>query len=129
MKSTVRRDGSASAIPSVAPVAQPIEPHSGWHWTSAPSGSGSGTIPELMLPLSITIRSCGFRKSRNREYMFTAVIGSSGLPPGLVGGYFLGGAEYPKFFLTVARQAVEDVTHPDRVVDPIPDPDVIPPRW
>ena len=30
VKSTVRRDGSASAIPSVAPVAHPIEPQRGW---------------------------------------------------------------------------------------------------
>ena len=29
VKSTVRRDGSASAMPSVAPVAQPMEPQSG----------------------------------------------------------------------------------------------------
>ena len=29
VKSTVRRDGSARAIPSVAPVAQPIEPQRG----------------------------------------------------------------------------------------------------
>ena len=55
VKSTVRRDGSASAMPSVAPVAHPIEPQRVWLCTSAPSGRGSGTIPELELPLSRTI--------------------------------------------------------------------------
>jgi hypothetical protein len=55
VKSTVRRDGSASAIPSVAPVAHPIEPQRVWLCTSAPSGSGSGTIPEVVLPVSMTI--------------------------------------------------------------------------
>src|SRR5208283_2585655 len=45
VKSTVRRDRSASAIPSVAPVAHPIEPQRGWLCTSAPSGSDfSGAI-------------------------------------------------------------------------------------
>jgi hypothetical protein len=55
VKSTVRRDGSASATPSAAPVAHPIEPQSGWQCTSAPSGRGSGTIPMVELPLSRTI--------------------------------------------------------------------------
>ncbi len=39
VKSTVRRDGSARAIPSVAPVAHPIDPQRVWQCTSAPSGS------------------------------------------------------------------------------------------
>ena len=77
-----------------------------------------------MLPLSRTIRSLGFRKSRYRGYMFTAVIGSSGLPPGLV-GTSLGGAEYPNFFVTAPGQAVEDVAHPDGVIDSVADADVI----
>ena len=55
VKSTVRRDRSASAIPSVVPVAHPIEPQRGWQCTSAPSGRGSGTIPAVELPLSTTI--------------------------------------------------------------------------
>ena len=62
------------------------------NWTSAPLGRGTGVIPEDMLPLSRTIRSDGFRKSRNRGYMFTAVMGSSGLPPGFP-GTSLGGAQ------------------------------------
>jgi len=36
-------------------VAHPIEPQRGWQCTSAPSGRGSGTIPEVELPLSMTI--------------------------------------------------------------------------
>ena len=38
VKSTVRRDGSASAIPSVAPVAQPIEPQRGCNLDLRPLG-------------------------------------------------------------------------------------------
>ena len=58
--------------------------------------------------------------------MCTAVIGSSGFPPGLA-GTSLGGAEYPNVLLDRTGQAVEDVAHPDGVIDPIADPDVIHP--
>ena len=39
----------------------------------------------------------------NRGYMSAAVIGSFGLPPGFA-VVSLGGAEYPKFFLTAPGQ-------------------------
>src|SRR2546430_15091827 len=45
---------SASAIPKLAPVAQPMEPHSIWMWTCTSSGSVSGGTPKLELPLSKT---------------------------------------------------------------------------
>src|SRR5580698_4695765 len=96
VKRMVRRDGSARAAPSAAPVAQPIEPHSGAVCISAPSGSGSGKIPEFELPLSRTIRSFGVKKSRYRGYRAVAEIGSLGLPPAFA-RVCLRGAEYLKF--------------------------------
>ena len=77
-----------------------------------------------MLPFSMTIWSDGFRNLETGDTSFAAVIGSSGLPPGFA-GVSRGRASNRRFSLSSWPVRSNDVAHPDGVVNPVSDADVI----